>query len=263
MLADAEQPLLQFAVGLEPRRFHDPVDPAVDHDRDFLGDRGGDADVLLDDKDADIGLVAERDQNLLDLLDDERSEPLGRLVHHQQVWIEEQRTRDREHLLLAAGELIAAVVAALGEPRKCFVDARNRPSRPVVAGGEAQMLLDSERGPEPAALRHVAEADLRDLRRGAADELLAHEPDRSAGHREQADDRLAQSRLAHAVAADERQHAVLDPQIDALQRMAAAVEDVQSPDFQKVCGATLRHGHHRDTIAALRDPPRSRAARLP
>ena len=84
MLADAEQPLLQFAIGFEPRRFHQPVDPAVDHDRDFFGDRGRDADILLDDEDADIAFLAEIEQNLLDLLDDHRRKAFGRLVHDQQ-----------------------------------------------------------------------------------------------------------------------------------------------------------------------------------
>ena len=77
------------------------------------------------------------------------------------------------------------------------------------------------------------------------------------------DDRLAQRRLAHAVAADERQHAMFEPQIDALQGVAPAVKDVQSPDLQKVGGAALRHGRLPDTIAALRDRLRSRAVRLP
>ena len=41
--------------------------------------------------------------------------------------IEQERARNGEHLLLAAGKLIAAIVAPLGQPRKGFVDARNRP----------------------------------------------------------------------------------------------------------------------------------------
>ena len=89
MLADAKQPLLQIAVGLEPRRFHDPVDPAVDHDRNFFRDRGRDADVLLDDQNADIALFADIEQHLLDLLDDDRRQALGRLVHHQEAGIEQ------------------------------------------------------------------------------------------------------------------------------------------------------------------------------
>ena len=113
MLADAEQPLLQFAIGFEPRRLHQPVDPAVDHDRDFFGHRGRDADILLDDEHADIALLAETEQDLLDLLDDHRREALGRLVHDEKVRIEQQRARNRQHLLLAAGKLIAAVASPL------------------------------------------------------------------------------------------------------------------------------------------------------
>ena len=62
------------------------------------------------------------------LLDDRRREALGRLVHDQQPRVEQQRAADREHLLLAAGELRAAVPAALGEAREQLVDARRASS---------------------------------------------------------------------------------------------------------------------------------------
>ena len=156
MLADAQKSLLEFAVRFEPRRFHDPVDPAVDHDRDFFGDSGRDADVLLDNEHADFALFAEIDQNLLDLLDDDRRQTLGRLVHDEELRVEQERARNGEHLLLAAGKLVAAIVAPFGEPRKGFVDARDRPL-PAVAAGEPQMFVDGDRGPQPPALRHVAE----------------------------------------------------------------------------------------------------------
>ena len=66
MLTDAQEPLLQVAIGFQPCGLHDPVDPAVDHDRDFFGDRGGNADILLDDEDADVAFGAEIEQNFLD-----------------------------------------------------------------------------------------------------------------------------------------------------------------------------------------------------
>ena len=113
VLPDAEQPLLQFAIRLETGRVHDPVDAAVDHDRDFLGHRGRHADILLDDKDADVALFAEPDQNFFDLLDDDRSQALGRFVHDEKARVEKERTRNSEHLLLAAGQLIAAIGASL------------------------------------------------------------------------------------------------------------------------------------------------------
>ena len=166
MLADAKQSLLKLAIGLQSRGFHEPIDPAVDHDRDFFRNRGRDADILLDDEDADIAFLAEIQQDLLDLLDNDRSESLGRFVHDEQMRVEQQRARNRQHLLLAAGQLIAAIAAPLGEPRKRFVDARNRPLA-AVAAGEPQMFVDRDRGPQPSALRHVAEAEARDVGRAS------------------------------------------------------------------------------------------------
>ena len=55
-------------------------------------------------------------------LDDDRRQPLGRLVQQQHLRIERQRAADRQHLLLAAGELVAEIVAALLQPRKHLVD---------------------------------------------------------------------------------------------------------------------------------------------
>ena len=43
------------------------------------------------------------------VLDDRRREPLGRLVHDQELRVRQQRASDRQHLLLATGELRAAV----------------------------------------------------------------------------------------------------------------------------------------------------------
>ena len=48
LAANAEQSLLQLAVGGERARFHDAVDAAIDHDGDVIGDAGRDADILLD-----------------------------------------------------------------------------------------------------------------------------------------------------------------------------------------------------------------------
>ena len=64
------------------------------------------------------------------LLDDDRREALERLVEQQQRRIGHQRARDRQHLLLAAGELVAHVAAPLGEAREQLVDRRQGPSGP-------------------------------------------------------------------------------------------------------------------------------------
>ena len=66
----------------------------------------------------------------------------------------EQRAADREHLLLAAGELHAAVPAALGQPREELV---HRVGRPAVAAsprrGHPQVLVDRQRLEQPPPLR--------------------------------------------------------------------------------------------------------------
>src|SRR5262249_8087090 len=51
-------------------------------------------------------------------LDQDRSEALERLVEQDDARIEDQGAPDREHLLLAARELVAEIAAALLEPRK-------------------------------------------------------------------------------------------------------------------------------------------------
>src|ERR1700730_12402661 len=40
-------------------------------------------------------------------LDDDRRQPLGRLVQQQHFWVQRQRAADCQHLLFAAGELVA------------------------------------------------------------------------------------------------------------------------------------------------------------
>ena len=47
-----------------------------------------------------------------DLLDDDRREPLGRLVEQQQLRAGAQDAADRQHLLLAAGQLGALAARA-------------------------------------------------------------------------------------------------------------------------------------------------------
>ena len=90
------------------------------------------------------------------LLDDDRRQALGRLVEQQQLRVEHQRAGDRQHLLLAARELVAEVGAALGEAREHLVDPRDGPRPRPRDGG--QVLLDGQRLEDVALLRHPADA---------------------------------------------------------------------------------------------------------
>src|SRR4051812_6018332 len=71
--------------------------------------------VLLD---QDHGDTLQARQRRRKLLDDDRREPLERLVEKQQRRIGHERAPDGEHLLLASRELVSPVRAALLEAWK-------------------------------------------------------------------------------------------------------------------------------------------------
>ncbi len=75
-----------------------------------------------------------------------RREPFGRLVEDEQLRIGHQCAADREHLLLAAGKLVAHVGAALGEAREEVVDAGSvhRASPCLAAAVSDQVLLHGQ-----------------------------------------------------------------------------------------------------------------------
>ena len=224
--AQPEQPLLQSLIACELAGRHLLRDAAVDHHADAIGHVDRDAEVLLDQQHRDLALGGQPAQRGHHLLDDDRREPFGGLVHHQQARLEQQGAADRQHLLLAAGKLRAAMALALCQPREHGIDALHvTPPR----CHEAQRLVHRERGPHAPPLRDVGDAGASDLVRREAEDLLAREPD-AARCLHEAGDGIAQGGLAHAVAPDDGQHAPLQREAHALQRMRAAVVDVESVD---------------------------------
>ena len=228
---DPEKALLEGAVGGQLAGRDDPADPAVDHDRDVLGDGRRDPDVLFDEEDGDVALGREGREQLLELGDDEGGEPLGRLVEHQQPRVLEEGARDGEHLLLAARELAAAVAPPLGEPREHVVHPIHGP-RAAAAPREAQVLVHGEVRPEPAPLGGVGDAPRRDLVGGEPGDVVPLEADRAPPHREEPHDRVAQGRLAHAVPPDHRVDPLVQGEVDALQGMGLVVVDMQVADLE-------------------------------
>ena len=92
--------------------FHD--DAAVFHDIGAVGDTERLVGVLLDEENGGaVGI------DLLDdgenLLDDDRREAEGRLIKQEQRRAGHDRAGNRQHLLFAAGQRAARLVAALGE----------------------------------------------------------------------------------------------------------------------------------------------------
>ena len=98
----------KLGIPLEIGRRRLGEDRPGDHDELALGDRRCDTEVLLDQQDREA-FSLELLERLDEVLDDRRRKPLGGLVHDQERRVREQRARDREHLLLATGELRASV----------------------------------------------------------------------------------------------------------------------------------------------------------
>ena len=99
---------------LPGRAFED--DLALGQDRRTVGEAGEGAEILVDDDRRDA-LGSDALDGTPDLGRDERRKSFGRLVEDDIAgW---SSAPDRwQHLLLAAGELVAAVVAALAQPRE-------------------------------------------------------------------------------------------------------------------------------------------------
>src|SRR5579859_8200149 len=103
------------------------------------------------------------------------------------------------------------------------------------------MLVNRQAWPATPALRDIADAKTMDFmwfeRRG----FTSVNANGAGSRAPKADNGVAQRRLAHAVAADDREHAAIEVQRDALDRVAFAVIDVQTVDLQRRTGGALSH----------------------
>src|SRR5215510_1232916 len=208
-------------------------DRALAHEVDVVGDPERKGKVLLDDQDGRAAGL-EPAEDAPELAHQEGRQAFGGLVHQQDVGVADQRPPAREHLLLAAGELIAAVLDPLAEPREEIEHPAEAPARAVAGAlADLEMLAHAERGKDAATLRHQAYAAPRDLVRGQARDVLAAEQNAAAARRREADDRADQRGLADAVAAEHRDDlAPADPQRDTLQDVAVAVVGVDVLDVK-------------------------------
>src|SRR5713101_3141399 len=164
-----------------------------------IGPQGGTRRVMDDRTALQYHNAVGQPQNLLRiLLDDDRGEPLGRLIEQQHFWIEGQRAPDRQHLLLAAGELVAEMGAALFQPRKHLVDFFNGPRARLRHRGH--VLFHRQRAKDIALLRHPADAGPRPLVRPHPGDILPAEGDGSSEAARDPDNRIDQRGLAGAVA---------------------------------------------------------------
>src|SRR5579871_2867766 len=101
-------------------------DPSRVENRDIVGDVEDELGILLNEDDRQAAGL-EASNRCHDLGDDLWRQSLGRLVHQKNARIGDERPRDREHLLLAAGEVARDLLRALLEPRKHGEDLGERP----------------------------------------------------------------------------------------------------------------------------------------
>src|SRR5262249_42853766 len=167
-------------------------------------------------------------------LNDDRREPFRWLVHDQAVGIRHQRTPDRQHLLLAAGQGLGTLVAALMQARKKFVDTLQIPAVTIRATlRNKEIFLNSQRRKYPPSLRDETHAATHCLERWRLGDLTPLEHDAAATRRIKADNRIDQRSLADAVAAKQAEDlALLEFQRQAMQNMRVAVIGVDVVDFE-------------------------------
>src|SRR6266403_2401850 len=163
--------------------------------------------VLLDDDGTSAARAGDGAERSQQFLDDDRGESLGRLVQQQHFWVERQRPADRQHLLLAAGELVAEMVAALSQPWKHPIDLFHGPSAGLRHRGH--VLFHRQRAKDIALLRHPADARPRPLVRPHLGDIPPAKADGSSEAAGDPDNRIDQRSLAGAVASQERQHLAL------------------------------------------------------
>ncbi len=178
-------------------------------------------------------------------LDQQRRQAHRRLVHQDHLRARHQRAADRQHLLLAAGE-IAGEPGALLQAREIVEDHVDVGADLVVAAGEGaepQVLQRRHVGDDAAALHHLKDAAADDLVGIDAVDALAVEHDFAAGDfavfgLEQSRDRLQRGRLAGAVGAEQRH----DGALRHLEAEAAQHQDDVVIDHLDVAHAEQRGG---------------------
>ena len=173
-------------------------------------------------------------------VDDHRREAFERLVHQQERRVAHQRAPDRQHLLLAAREVIAAVPAARGERGKELVDPGERPGPGLRR--DNQVLLDRQRREDLALLRHEADAEPRAPVGRQGRDIASGKADMPGMQRGMPHDGREQRRLADPVAAQDRERAAgRQVERDAFEHDRLAIPGLDAVEHQTFGAGALAH----------------------
>jgi hypothetical protein len=223
-------PLLYFGV---VERLHDPAagDQVVP-----IGEGGGEVQVLLDQQHRHA-VLAHAAEDVADLLDQQRGEALGGLVGQQHLGAGAQHACQREHLLLPAGQVGAALLAPVGQHRERLVDTLQRPAVAADHGREREVLLDVQAGVDAAVVGDVAQARPGTLVRRLAGDVGAVQGDDTVLLAVDAHQGAQQRRLPGAVATHQgRDLSALHLEADVLEDPGLAVPGGQPLDAkQRTC----------------------------
>ena len=166
--------------------------------------------VLLDQQDG-RALLVDLDDEVADLLHQQRCQPQTRLVEQQVARLGHERAAHRDHLLLARRTGTRRVGCDDPADREQLVDplqvGRERPAFGVRA--DPEVLLDGQLAEDPAALHHLRDAASHDPRGVVVVDRRLVQADRalrdlSVMHVEQTGDGAKQRRLPGTVGAQER-----------------------------------------------------------
>jgi hypothetical protein len=125
-----------------------PDNPAAIKDREPIGNGGADRQILLDEQYGEArGL--QLPQNLKQAIDDDGSETFCRLVKKQKFRAGDESPPDREHLLLATGQLATRGSAPVGERREHRPYPLGRPGR-TASCCQGEVFLDGKRSEDAA-----------------------------------------------------------------------------------------------------------------
>ena len=109
----AQELLLQLPISRQLRGRHLVRDATIDHHTDGISHVECHSQILLNQQNGNLPFRRQHPQRLSDVLDDHRCQAFGGLVHHQQTWLQKQRTANGQHLLLTARKLASPVALAL------------------------------------------------------------------------------------------------------------------------------------------------------
>src|SRR5579883_352577 len=217
-------------------------DLAVLDDVVAVGDGGGEAEILLDQKDGETLLLEPRD-GVADLLDDDGRKPFGRLVQHQEARAGAQDAGNCQHLLLAAGELGALALQPLLQVREQIEDLVERQPAGTHHRRQQKVLAHVEACEDAALLRAEGNAEPRDPVGGRLDQLVAIEAHRACALADHAHDRLQRGGLAGAIAPKQRHHlAGIHIEIDAVKDVGFAVPGLEIGNRQDLAAGRGLHG---------------------